>query len=136
PLTVGPTAIEVATGGMPVAGTTTLSNDRLMVTFTPAAPFARSTSFAATVAGLADVAGNSLTPVSTSFTTGTTSAGGNSLSVSAVSPAHGSIEVTVDTAVHVTFTAAVDPTTVALNTMLLYVPGVGNLAATYQVNGA
>ena len=135
PLTVRPTSIALTADGSPVAATTTLSADRLILTLTPLAPLAATTVYTVMVGGVADVAGNLMTPATAQFTTGTAAAGGNSLSVTAIAPSDGSVDVPVDTTVEVTFTSAVDPSSVAVGTVTLYVPGVGNLAASYAVNG-
>jgi hypothetical protein len=136
PLTVGGTSIALTAGGAPVAGATTLSADRLILTWTPQALLAATTTYTVMVGGAADVAGNPLTPATGEFTTGTAAAPGNSLSVTAIAPPNSTADVPVDTTVRVTFTSAVDPTSVAVSTMTLYVPGVGNLAAGYEVDGA
>src|SRR5439155_6747808 len=135
PLTVGAGAITVSTGGQPVAGTVSLGADRQILTFTPAANLAAAATYSVTVAGVRDLAGNLLSPANGTFTTGTTAAGANPFRVTAVVPSNGTASVPVNSTVRVTFARLVDPTSVAVNTMTLSVPGVGNLAARYAVAG-
>ncbi|WP_229068354.1 N,N-dimethylformamidase beta subunit family domain-containing protein [Actinoplanes sp. DH11] len=66
-------AIAVSAGGSAVAGATGYDAATRTVTFTPAAPLAASTAHTVTVSGAKDAAGNTMTPVTWSFTTAATS---------------------------------------------------------------
>ena len=74
---------------VPLAGTITVSQDRLSATFTPSAPLGLLTSYIVQVTnGVTDVAGLSLGYYQTYFTTGT-SGGGGSPSIATINPASG-----------------------------------------------
>src|SRR5205814_10366616 len=108
-----------------------LGTDRQMLPCTRAAAVAGAATDSVTLARVRDLAGNLLTPANGTLTTGTTATGANPFRVTAVVPSNGRASVPVNSTVRVTFARLVDPTSVAVNTMTLSVPGVGNLAARY-----
>ena len=133
PLTIGPGSLSVHSAGTPVGGTVSLSNDRRALMFAPSAPLTATATYTVDVANAADLAGNAVMPATSTFSTGTTTATANQLSVIAVVPPQGTLDVPVTTPIQVTFSAAINPASVGLNTMTLWTSA--NLAATYQVSG-
>ncbi|MGH3846549.1 MAG: Ig-like domain-containing protein [Pseudonocardiaceae bacterium] len=138
PLSVSSSAIQVSAGGVAVGGTVSLSSDRTVLTFTPSSPLAVSTSYAVTVSGFTDVAGNPVSPFSSSFTTGASGVADTVLlGVQSVNPLNGATGAPVNTAIALTFNKAVDPTTVSTGTMPISASGFsGDLAGTYAVTGS
>ena len=61
--------VIVSAGGVPVAGSLSLSGDRTQLTFAPQDLLSTDTTYTATLDGLCDLAGNILNGVSSSFTT-------------------------------------------------------------------
>src|SRR6185503_10640438 len=106
--------------------TTVLSGDRLILTFTPASALATSTLYNISVSGFSDSAGNQVVPFSSSFTTSaTTTADTTSPFVISVTPANGTTGVPVNTSVVLTFSEAIDPTSVSNNNLRLLVQQTG-----------
>ncbi|HEY1525244.1 MAG TPA: Ig-like domain-containing protein [Candidatus Angelobacter sp.] len=135
PITVGNGAIAVSANGTPVSGTMTVSSDRRTLTFTPSALLSASTVYAVSAGGFSDVAGNLVTPFTSSFTTGTSAvADKTALTVQTVSPVNGATGVPANTSVVLTFNKPVDGTTVNQNTVFVQGAGI-RVAGTYVVNG-
>jgi hypothetical protein len=132
PVSIGPGSIRVTSSGGQVAGDVMLDNDRRALTFTPYTPLSPSTSYDVEITGVSDTAGNPLTPVTASFSTGTSAS--VSFSLVTVTPPFNEANIAVSSAFHLTFNSAVDPASVT-NGIVLYVPGSGNLSATYAVSG-
>jgi len=136
PVTVGNGAITVSAAGGPVTGSTTLSSDRRSITFQPTALLSASTAYTVTALGFSDVAGNQVTPFTSSFTTGATAtADKTALTVQTVSPANGATGVPVASSIVLTFNKPVDATTVNTNTVFLQGAGI-RVQASYTVSGA
>jgi len=135
---VGNNAVVVSAGGNPVAGTTTLSSDGTILTFTPTNPLAVSTLFNVQVSGFTDRAGNLVTPFASSFTTGASATpDGTAPGVVSVVPASGATGVAVNTSIVLTFDEAIDPTSVSVNSIRISLPSTGfAVAGSYAVNGA
>ncbi|MFF5075981.1 DUF4082 domain-containing protein [Actinoplanes sp. NPDC000266] len=70
PLQAGTVALALRTGTTTVNGTTTYDSATRTVSLAPASALTASTSYTATVSGARDTAGNTMAPVSWSFTTG------------------------------------------------------------------
>ncbi|SNY38319.1 Ig-like domain-containing protein [Paractinoplanes atraurantiacus] len=70
PLQAGTVALALRTGTTTINGTTAYDSTTRTVSLVPAGALAASTSYTATVSGARDVAGNTMAPVSWSFTTG------------------------------------------------------------------
>ena len=86
--------------------------------------------------GFTDLAGNLVTPFTSSFTTGSSAVGDTTApTVSAVVPANAATNVPVGSSVVVTFSEAVNPLTVGTGTVRISVSG-AILAGSYVVNGA
>ena len=73
PLTAGAGTIRVLRGGVPLAGTSSLSGQRL--SFSPTGGFDALTDYTIEASDFEDVAGNVVAPFTSSFTTGTVPAG-------------------------------------------------------------
>ena len=88
PATVTNSSITVTpAGGSSIAGTVTLANDGVTLTFAPTAALTASTVYNVSVGGFNDVEGNSVTTFTSSFTTGTTSYGSGTFTVASTNPA-------------------------------------------------
>jgi len=135
---VGSEAIAVSAGGMVVSGAISVSSDRMTVTFVPGSLLAASTTYAVTVSGITDQAGNGMAPFASVFTTGTSEVADTTYpSVSGASPANGATGVSVTSSIVLTFNEALDPTTVNNGTVQISASGYGGvLAGSYAVNGA
>jgi YD repeat-containing protein len=136
PASVGGSAVSLAAGGVNVAGTIAVSNDRTTLRFVPSSQLAAGTSYNVTVSGFTDAAGNPAVAFTSSFTTGTlASAAGPQ--VNSVSPPNGQTGVSVSSAVSLTFNEAVDPVSVNTNTIAVSIPGLhAALAGSYTVSGS
>ncbi|MEV6302489.1 DUF4082 domain-containing protein [Actinoplanes sp. NPDC051861] len=82
-----------------VTGTTAYDAGSRTLTFTPSAPLAASTTYTATVSGARDGSGNVMTPVSWSFTTGTSSGSGCPCSIWAATATPATVTVSDNSAV-------------------------------------
>ncbi|MEE8523116.1 MAG: Ig-like domain-containing protein, partial [Thermoanaerobaculia bacterium] len=135
---VAPGTVAVSGGGAPLAGTLAVGSDRRTLTFTPAALLDADTTYSIDVAGFTDLAGNAMVPFASSFTTSASSAADTTRPrVISVSPANGSSNVAVDTAVVFTFDEPVDPTSVSSDSVAITVDGLsGTVAGSYAVSGA
>ena len=120
-----------------MAGTVALAGNQQTLMFTPSAALAASTTYAVSVSGFSDVAGNAVAPFTSSFSTGTTTVLASALAVTAVTPVNGATAVPVNSAVTITFNEVVDPTGVNASTFYVYEPSASSshLAGTYQVSG-
>src|SRR5271157_3460001 len=95
-----------------VAGSVTPSSDGLSATFTPSSLLQANTTYNITVNGVRDAAGNLMTvPFTSSFTTGT-SLDQNPPQIVQTSPINGASNVPVTASVVVTFSIAIDPSSV------------------------
>jgi methionine-rich copper-binding protein CopC len=137
PLSVGGNAIVVSAGGTAVAGTISISTDRTILTFTPASLLGVSTVYTVTVAGIEDVAGNLVTPLTSSFTTGTSGVADTSPLTVSFTPVNNATGIAVNTPITMTFNKAVNATTVNTSSIQISAAGFsGQLAGTYTVNGS
>ena len=68
------TLIPTSPSGGSVAGTVSLASDQVTMTFVPAAALSVSTTYSVQVSGFRGVSGNAVTPLTSSFTTGSSSA--------------------------------------------------------------
>lgn len=103
-------------GGAAVAGSASLANDNVTITFTPTggALLAPSTNYTVTVAGVKDVDGNVMAPYSWNFTTSSSTVGDNTQGTISVSPSNGATNVAVNTPIVLSFSKPVDPLSVNL----------------------
>jgi YD repeat-containing protein len=132
---VGSSAITVSAGGTPVSGTVSLSSDQTTLTFVPGGLLATSTVYTVKVSGFTDQAGNTVTPFTSTFTTGTSGTPvTTAATVTATSPANGATGVPVSSNIVLTFSEPIDATTVNLNTVPVLAFGLSvQLAGTYSV---
>ena len=132
-VSVGSNSLVLTTGSGPLAGTVSAGGS--VVTFTPAAPLAVSTAYTVTASGFTDLAGNQVTPSTSTFTTGASAVADTTApTVISVVPANNATNVPVGSTVVVTFSKTVNPLTVGTGTVR--VSAGANLAGTYTVNGA
>ena len=133
-VSVGSNSLTLTAGSTPVTGPVGASGS--VVTFTPASPLAVSTSYTVAASGFTDLAGNQVTPFTSSFTTGSSAVADTTApTVSSVAPANLATNVAVGSSVVVTFSETVNPLTVGTGAVRISVSGV-NLAGNYVVNGA
>ncbi|ABQ27183.1 Ig-like domain-containing protein [Geotalea uraniireducens] len=104
------------TAGQPVPGSVTIAADRKGITFKPTSALARGAAYTLTVtAAITDAAGNSLAaPYDVFFTTDNTAP-----SLKTISPASGSQNVPVGSAIAFTFSEAIDPASVKSDSISL-----------------
>ncbi|WP_246036267.1 DUF4082 domain-containing protein [Sinomonas susongensis] len=95
--------------GSPVAGTTALSSNNTVATFTPSAALANSTTYTATLSGATNSNGQAMSQYSWSFTT---AAPPPAPAVTSTSPASGATGVTATVAPSATFNQAVTASSV------------------------
>jgi methionine-rich copper-binding protein CopC len=102
--------------GTAISGTTSYDSTAQRATFTPSAALASGTSYTATVSGAKDLAGNTMTSSSWSFTT---SGGGGTdttpPSVTSTTPTAGATGVATTTTVTATFSEPVQASTIAMS---------------------
>jgi YD repeat-containing protein len=133
PPSVGSSAITVSTGGVPVAGTVTLSSNGTALTFKPGSALSLGTPYTVTVGGFTDLAGNAVQVFSSTFTTGTVTQT-TGPAAPGVTPVNGASGVAVTSSAVLTFAEAVNPATVSLSTVPIEANGVV-VAGTHTVNG-
>jgi hypothetical protein len=128
PTTVNSSTFTVSTGGVATPGTVVYNDAARTATFTPSSPFAFSTTYTVTVAGIKSAAGVAMgTPVSWAFTT---SAGAvPPPTVASIAPAAAAVNVAGNTTVQATMSGDMDPTSLTASTFTLSGPG-GPVAAT------
>jgi YD repeat-containing protein len=115
---VGSSAITVSAGGTPVSGTVSLSSSQTTLTFVPGSSLATSTVYAVAVSGFTDQAGNTVTPFTSTFTTGTSGVPvTTAATVTATSPLNAATGVPVSSNIVLTFSERIDAATVNLNTV-------------------
>jgi RHS repeat-associated protein len=129
-LTVGNSAITLSAGGSPVTGTVSASSDGTMLTFTTNALLLGNTSYTMTVSGFTDLAGNQVTPFTSTFKT-STSATGNGLipAVVSVSPVNGAAAVPVNSNIVLTFNEPLNPFSVNAGSIQITATGINGLLA-------
>ena len=137
PVTLGSDSVTVSAGSTHVAGSLEVSADRQTLTFTPAVNLTVTRSYVVTVKDFADLAGNTVIPFGSTFTTGvegTPDAG--PLTVTAVTPTAGAQDVPVNSTIVVTFNKSVSAVTVTTATVQVSYAGVSHVAGSFVVNGA
>ena len=138
PTTVTNSSITVTpSGGSAIAGTVTLANDGVTLTFVPGAALTASTVYNVSVGGFNDVEGNSVTAFTSSFTTGTASYGAGTFTVASTNPANGATNVSVTSPVTFNMTNLIDVASVNSITVEVRVfSSQAVVAGTYSVSGA
>jgi hypothetical protein len=140
PTTVGQSAIQLTTGGNPVAGTVSLVNSQ-EISFAPTSNLISGNVYTVNVANFTDVNGNAVTPSTTTFTAGSAAAATGSFSLIQANdePGYGATGVSAATSTTITlqFSQLLDPATVNTSTMPVMVGWDSNqaLAGTWAVNG-
>ncbi len=127
--------VQVSAGGPPVAGVVSLSADGMQLTFTPQTALATSTQYTVTLNGLCDLAGNSLSGVTSNFSTSASATADTVRPTVTVVPAQGATNVSPDTTVTMTFSEPVDVTTLASGTQMTVSGLSGEVAGELAVNG-
>ena len=108
---VNPGTIQLLVNGVAVEATVTLSSDRRQVTVRAAEDLAAGTTYQVVANGLCDVAGNQLNNYSLSFTTNAEGSRDTTRpDLVEITPASGSEDVDVGTAIVMTFSETMDPT--------------------------
>jgi methionine-rich copper-binding protein CopC len=138
PTSISNSSITVTpSGGSAIAGTVTLASDGVTLTFAPSAALTASKAYSVSVGGFNDVQGNSVTTFTSTFTTGTSSYGSGSFSISTTSPTSGASGVSVTSPVTFNMTNLIDAASVNPNTVYVYVLSNNDVVAgTYNVSGA
>jgi hypothetical protein len=128
--------LNVTTGGAAVAGTVSYDAGTNTATFTPTSALSNNTGYTVTITtGVKDVAGNALAAQSTS--TFTTVADTTAPTIIANSPTNGQTGVAVNSAVTITFSEAMDASTIispATNIKLNVTTGGASVAGTVSYN--
>jgi hypothetical protein len=111
-LSMGANAVTLKSGSTTVPGSTTVSSDSLTLSFTPTANLAPGTPYTVSASGYTDLAGNTVTPFSGTFTTGTTASAKGVTQVTGITPANSATGVAVTSQIAVTFNNPVNQLTV------------------------
>jgi hypothetical protein len=137
PTTITGAITVTPSGGSAIAGTVTLANDGVTLTFTPSAALTASTLYNVAVGGFNDVESNPVTAFASSFTTGTGSFGSGSFTLLSTNPANASTNVSVTSAVTFTMSNLINAASVNPNTVYVYASNSNHVVTgTYSVNGA
>ena len=120
PLTVNATTVSIsASGSTSMLASISFANGNQTVQVTPEAPLPASTTATITIAGVKDIAGNTVPTFTSTFTT-STAAYTATPGIIAQNPAAGSTGVAVNVALSLQANAALDGTTVNTNTFRVY----------------
>jgi methionine-rich copper-binding protein CopC len=130
--------VRLLRGGQPVSVATDLSNGNRTLTLRPLVPLAATTPYTVQIAGVTDLAGFPVAPLTTSFTTG---AGADLVAptVVSVTPANGATNVPLGATITVLFNERINPVTITDATVQLYRSGErveGTLAAAVDLLSA
>jgi hypothetical protein len=119
----------------PVAGTLTLPSPQTFV-FAPSSPLNPGVTYTVQVSGFTDAMGNSVAPVSSTFSTGSASST-SGLTLTSTNIPFGSTNVSASQAIVLTFSQILDPNTVNNSTLKVMNTWNSNypLAANYAVSG-
>jgi hypothetical protein len=135
PLSVSPAAILLTDDGdTAVTYTVSLSSSNHDMIITPHRPLSAAALYSLTIDGVTDLAGNAVTPQTTTFST---AAGPDTTSPSIAwsDPVNGTVAVPVSAVLFIEFDESIDPLTATSSTLVLYdsadqaVAGVVNLSA-------
>ena len=120
PLSVSVSSIALTGGGTTaVPATISFSDNNQKVLVTPQAPLPPSVVMTLTISGVTDVAGNAVTPFTSTFTTGTAAATSN-FGVVVENPVASATNVPVNAAISLQANAQIDGTTVSTNSFQVY----------------
>ena len=135
PTSVGQNAIQLLNGATPVAGTVTLTNAQ-QINFAPTSALQATTTYTVKVNSFTDASGNSVTPFTSTFTTGSAvSAGG--FTFTGANIVNNATVTSSTQPIILTFSQILDPATVNSSTLEVMDTWNSNrgIAGTYQVNG-
>jgi hypothetical protein len=137
PTSISNSSITITpSGGSAIAGTVTLANDGVTLSFVPSAALTASKAYSVSVGGFNDVQGNSVTTFTSAFTTGTGSYGSGSFTLTSVSPVSGATGVSVTSPVTFTMSNLIDAASVNPNTVYVYIVSNSEVVAgSYSVSG-
>lgn len=125
--------VRVTSGGVPVAGTVTLSTDRRTLTFAPLAALTANTAYTFALQGVCDLAGNLADNRTVGFTTGATA--DTTKPTVVITPAQGATNVPVTTQIVMTYNEPIDVTSLA-GSIQVAANGInGEIAGTLAVDG-
>jgi hypothetical protein len=128
--------VTLSAGGTPVPATPSLSAGNAVLQLVPATPLAANTSYQFTIAGVKDPAGNAVSTVSSTFTTGPTYDIGAPYVVSYDPPNYATVGTNV--VPKLVFSKPLNPITVSNNTFRMYLNDTGQwipLTVTQSSNG-
>jgi len=138
-LSAGASAVTLKSGGIAVPGSTTVSSDSMTLAFTPTGNLAASTTYTVSASGFTDLAGNTVTPFSGTFTTGTAAVPPGQTNVTSITPANNATNVAVTSQIVVTFSNPVNELSVTPVSIDVTANQAGKNAATvagtYSFNG-
>lgn len=144
PLSINPITVKLTKAGVQVAGTVTLNTTAKIATITPFVSLAQQSAYTVTVNGATDQQGNALSPTPYSYIF--TTADNTAPTVASVSPVGGAINVSQTPSIVVTFSEAMQATTLVLGNFSLTCGGqsvggtltvvVGTTTATITVGNA
>ena len=143
PTSVNNSSITVTPGGgSPIAGSVSLAQDGVTLTFVPSASLTASVVYTVSVSGFTDVQGNGVTPFTSTFTTTSLTYGSSSFKLTSFSPTNKATGVSVTSPVTFTLTNLVDAASVSNQTVQVELCFDGanctiteSLAGTYAVSG-
>ena len=127
--------VRVSAGGVAAAGTLSLSTDRQLLTFTPQGLLSTNTLYTVTLDGVCDLAGNTLSGSSSSFTTSGVATADTTVPTVTIVPVQGATNVSTNTTVTLTFSEPIDVTTLAGGTQVVVSGLSGEVAGQLSVNG-
>jgi methionine-rich copper-binding protein CopC len=115
-----PGLIQFSQNGLPFPGT--LASNGSAFTFLPSLPLQPNTTYRLDIGQVRDLVGNTSLPVSSTFTTGSTSESSFSTGFKLVSasPANGDAGVDINAPIVLTFSEPVDPTSVGLASIFIF----------------
>lgn len=128
-------AITLSTAGHSVAGTASLSTDGMTVNFYPVAPLMANTSYTIGVQNAIDYVGNTITPFTSTFQTGTASDTTTGIVVS-YNPANAATGVPVTSNVVIKFSKLVDPLSVSASSIVVQTNTGRAISGTYAVDNS
>lgn len=138
-LSMGANAVTLQSGSTVVPGSTTVSSDSLTLSFTPTGNLAANTAYTVSASGYTDLAGNTVTPFSGTFTTGAAAVLPGQMQVTGITPANGASGVAVTTPIVVAFNNPMNQLTVNTQSINVTAYQAGKsaetVAGTYSISG-
>ena len=132
--TISNSTVKLLDGSSIITATVAFNSNTNSATITPSAPLSNSKTYTISVAGVKDLAGNALAQnFSSTFTT--VAADTTAPTINTVSPANGTTNVATSTAITITFSEALNTSTVNTTTIRL-LNGSTSVAATVTYNAS